>query len=45
MGDFSAFLATLNGYIWHEYVLFAIVGLLIVCSFVFQWRPFQFYAQ
>ena len=26
MGDFSAFLATLNGYIWHEYVLFAIVG-------------------
>jgi AGCS family alanine or glycine:cation symporter len=26
VGDFSAFLATLNGYIWHEYVLFAIVG-------------------
>ena len=26
MGDFSALLATLNSYIWHEYVLFAIVG-------------------
>jgi succinate dehydrogenase / fumarate reductase cytochrome b subunit len=26
-------------------VLFALVGLLIVCGFVFQWRPFQFYAQ
>jgi succinate dehydrogenase / fumarate reductase cytochrome b subunit len=26
-------------------VLFAVVGLLIVCGFVFQWRPFQFYAQ
>jgi len=26
VGDFSALLATLNSYIWHEYVLFAIVG-------------------
>ena len=26
MGDFSAVLATLNSYLWHEYVLFAIVG-------------------
>ncbi len=26
MGDFSAFLATLNSYLWHEYVLYAIVG-------------------
>jgi AGCS family alanine or glycine:cation symporter len=26
MGDFSALLATLNSYIWHEYVLYAIVG-------------------
>ncbi len=26
-------------------VLFAVVGLLIVCSFVFHWQPFQFYAQ
>ena len=26
MGDFSALLATLNGYLWHEYVLYAIVG-------------------
>ncbi len=26
MGDFSALLATLNRYIWHEYVLYAIVG-------------------
>lgn len=25
--------------------LFAVVGLLIVFGFVFQWRPFQFYAQ
>ena len=26
MSDFSAFLALLNSYLWHEYVLFAIVG-------------------
>ncbi|MDH3849055.1 MAG: amino acid carrier protein, partial [Gammaproteobacteria bacterium] len=26
MGNFSAVLATLNSYLWHEYVLFAIVG-------------------
>lgn len=26
-------------------VLFAIVGLLIIVGFVFQWQPFQFYAQ
>jgi AGCS family alanine or glycine:cation symporter len=26
VGDFSAVLATLNSYLWHEYVLFAIVG-------------------
>ncbi len=26
MGDFSNLLATLNHYIWHEYVLYAIVG-------------------
>ena len=26
MADFSALLATLNSYIWHEYVLYAIVG-------------------
>ncbi|MDE3135262.1 MAG: succinate dehydrogenase [Acidobacteriota bacterium] len=26
-------------------VLFAVVGLLIIFGFVFQWRPFQFYAQ
>jgi succinate dehydrogenase / fumarate reductase cytochrome b subunit len=26
-------------------VLFAVVGLLIIFSFVFQWQPFQFYAQ
>ena len=26
MADFSAFIATLNGILWHEYVLFGIVG-------------------
>lgn len=26
-------------------VIFAVVGLLIVASFVFQWHPFEFYAQ
>jgi succinate dehydrogenase / fumarate reductase cytochrome b subunit len=26
-------------------LLFAVVGLLIIFSFVFQWQPFQFYAQ
>ena len=26
MGEFSALLATLNGILWHEYVLYAIVG-------------------
>jgi succinate dehydrogenase / fumarate reductase cytochrome b subunit len=26
-------------------VLFAVVGMLIICSFVFQWHPFLFYAQ
>ena len=26
MAEFSAFLATLNGILWHEYVLYAIVG-------------------
>ena len=26
MVDFSALLATLNSYLWHEYVLYAIVG-------------------
>jgi Na+/alanine symporter len=26
MGEFSAFLATLNDILWHEYVLHAIVG-------------------
>ena len=26
MGEFSAFLATLNGILWHEYVLYAIIG-------------------
>jgi len=26
MGEFSTFLATLNGILWHEYVLYAIVG-------------------
>ena len=26
MGEFSAFLAELNGILWHEYVLYAIVG-------------------
>ena len=26
MGEFSAFLAELNGVLWHEYVLYAIVG-------------------
>ena len=26
MADFSALLATLNGVLWHEYVLYSIVG-------------------
>jgi AGCS family alanine or glycine:cation symporter len=26
VGEFSAFLAELNGVLWHEYVLYAIVG-------------------
>ncbi|MGI9264111.1 MAG: alanine/glycine:cation symporter family protein [Gammaproteobacteria bacterium] len=26
MGEFSAHLATLNGFLWHDYVLYAIVG-------------------
>lgn len=33
MADFSALLATLNGILWHEYVLYAIVGTGIVFTF------------
>lgn len=33
MADFSALIATLNGILWHEYVLYAIVGTGIVFTF------------
>ncbi len=33
MTDFSAFLALLNAYLWHEYVLYAIVGTGLLFTF------------
>ena len=40
MGDFSAFLASLNAVLWHEYVLYAIVGTGIVFTI---WSGFSQY--
>ena len=40
MAEFSALLATLNGFLWHEYVLYAIVGTGIVFTF---WSGFSQY--
>ncbi len=40
MAEFSALLATFNGYLWHEYVLYAIVGTGIVFTV---WSGFSQY--
>ena len=40
MAEVSAFLATLNGYLWHEYVLYAIVGTGVVFTV---WSGFSQY--
>jgi len=40
MSDFSAFLAVLNAYLWHEYVLYAIVGTGLLFTF---WSGFSQY--
>ncbi len=40
MSDFSAFLALLNAFLWHEYVLYAIVGTGLLFTF---WSGFSQY--
>ncbi len=40
MSDFSAFLALLNAYLWHEYVLYTIVGTGLLFTF---WSGFSQY--
>ena len=40
MGEFSTFLVTLNGILWHEYVLYAIVGTGVLFTF---WSGFSQY--
>ena len=40
MGDFSAVLAAINAFLWHEYVLYAIVGTGIVFTI---WSGFSQY--
>ncbi|MBT8092869.1 MAG: amino acid carrier protein [Gammaproteobacteria bacterium] len=40
MGEFSALLATLNGFLWHEYVLYALVGTGVLFTF---WSGFSQY--
>ena len=40
MSDFSALLATINGFLWHEYVLYALVGTGVLFTF---WSGFSQY--